>query len=385
MNANLKDESENSINNLDNLINHKIRNLDIEEENSNKNALEVSFIESEERIFLLKFEKQIFSNFNKKYTIILNPNKIYNEFILHTLLFNQKTHLVSVFKDHMIYEYIDEFLNKYYYKLEIYEKLSKFIIFYKNYLSFFCQPVFSNLKYNNLVQRNRERKAELFYNKNFRDKDERSIEDKVIIENSDDEEEEYYDIEKTIFNETIKKRIEKYSPINTSLALPDSGTDLKPEKSGLLISFENESSLRNIIKNMINNKKNKRKLKNKFGEDLTNIKKGKLGINEFDKKIKINIIKRYKNKIKRNLIYKKNSSEKKKNFKILNNKMIIFSNIVHKNNMKENSNINNKNHNNIKLNFKSLTKEPTSLASSKNVSNTKKNNNKIKDININKI
>ena len=57
-------------------------------------------------------------------------------------------------------------------------------------------------------------------------------------------------IEKTIFNETVKKKIEKYSPINTSMALPESDTKLKPDDSGLLITSSNETSLINIMKGM---------------------------------------------------------------------------------------------------------------------------------------
>ena len=59
------------------------------------------------------------------------------------------------------------------------------------------------------------------------------------------------------------------------MRLPESETRFKKDQSGLLISYENESSLRNILKNMINNKK---KLKNKFGEDISIIKKDRVSI-----------------------------------------------------------------------------------------------------------
>ena len=54
------------------------------------------------------------------------------------------------------------------------------------------------------------------------------------------------------------------------MVLLESETRLKNDQSGLLISFENESSLRNILKNMINNKK---RIKNKFDEEMSTIKK----------------------------------------------------------------------------------------------------------------
>ena len=218
--------------------------------------------------------------FNKKYNIIYDPKKIYNELIMYTLLFNKNTHLVSLFKDYMIYDYAEEFLKRFYSKLETSERLSKFAIFYRNYLSFFCHPCFKNLFFNCLVQKNRERKAELFYKKNFIETKKKDNEDEGIIEDSEEEEEEeeilnneQSKIEKTIFNETVKKNIEKYSPINTSIVFSESETKLKSNQSGLLISFENESSLRSILRNMINSKKIKKKFKNKSGEEISTIKK----------------------------------------------------------------------------------------------------------------
>ena len=78
-------------------------------------------------------------------------------------------------------------------------------------------------------------------------------------------------IDKTFFNETIKKKIEKYSPINTSIALPESDIKLKPDDSGLLITSSNESSLYNIMDGMTAPKKKIKKKKN--SKILKNINK----------------------------------------------------------------------------------------------------------------
>ena len=107
-----------------------------------------------------------------------------------------------------------------------------------------------------------EKKAELFYNENYRSaKDKNSVqEDYGVLEESESDDDDsdnkssnlnYNNIEKTIFNETVKKKIEKYSPINTSMALPESETKLKSDDSGLLITSSNESSLVDIMKGMI--------------------------------------------------------------------------------------------------------------------------------------
>ena len=105
-----------------------------------------------------------------------------------------------------------------------------------------------------------KKKAELFYNQNYRsEKDKNSVqEDYGILEESESDDDSdnkssnlNFNIEKTIFNETVKKKIEKYSPINTSTVLPESETKLKSDDSGLLVTSSNESSLVNIMKGII--------------------------------------------------------------------------------------------------------------------------------------
>ena len=289
MSLNSNNELESSIIHLKNYIVHKINDFGLNDESINNNFIDISENKNKNKNkdSLYTLENKIFAKFNKKYKIKYSPKRMYNDLIMNTLLFNKNTHLVSVFKDYMIYDYIDEFFKRFYSHFETAERIPKFAVFYKNYLTFFCQPCFANLKFNNLIQKNRERKAELFYNRNFRDKNKESCEDEGIIEDSDEEDEDFEvgksKIEQTIFNETVKKKIERYSPINTSMALPDSETKLRDDQSGLLISIENEESLRNILKYMINKKKVK-KLKDKFDEEMSSIKKRKTPINDNDSK-----------------------------------------------------------------------------------------------------
>ena len=323
-NSNLKNEIENegSLVDINNYIKNNISNFPI---NTNFNSLiEISANKYNKKTNLFVIEKKIMTKFNIKYKIKYNSRKIYNDLIMFTLLFNKNTHLVSLFKDYMIFDYVDEFFKRYYTDTEITERLPQFSIFYKNYLTFFCQPCFTSFKYNNLIQRNREKKAELFYNKNFREKNKESNEDEGIIEDSEEDEDFEVSktfIEKTIFNETVKKYIEKYSPINSSMNLPESETKLKSDESGLLTSFDNQSSLRSIVKNMKKNKKGI-KAQNKE-EEISEIKKRE----KFDKKLEIkekeNIhnfnnknhyyTNKYKlNKIKYNDIVKNKEKEKEK-------------------------------------------------------------------------
>ena len=181
--------------------------------------------------------------------------------IMENLIFNKNTHLVSTFKDYMIWDYVEEFLKRYYKNNESHERVPKFASFYKNYLKFFCIPTFKDVFCNEMIHNYSEKKAELFYNENYRNKKEKNSfqEDYGLLEESESDDDDSdsrtsntnMNIEKTIFNETVKKKIERYSPINTSMALPESDTKLKPDDSGLLITSSNETSLVNIMNGMI--------------------------------------------------------------------------------------------------------------------------------------
>ena len=194
---------------------------------------------------------------HKRYGAKAKLKYTYRGLIMENLIFNKNTHLVSTFKDYMIWDYIEEFLKRYYKEEESNERVPKFANFYKNYLKFFCVPTFKDIFCNEMIHNYSEKKAELFYNENYRSKKEKNSfqEDYGVLEESESDEESdtsnvNNNIEKTIFNETVKKKIEKYSPINTSMALPESDTKLKPDDSGLLITSSNETSLVNIMKGM---------------------------------------------------------------------------------------------------------------------------------------
>ena len=228
-----------------------------------------------------ELQKIAMTRIHKRYGPKAKLKYQYIGLIMENLVFNKNTHLVSKFKDYMIWDYIEEFLKRYYKNSESYERVPKFASFYKNYLKFFCVPTFKDQYCNEMIHNYSEKKAELFYNANYRNKKEKNSinEDCGVFEESESDEEDSechtsnMNIEKTIFNETVKKKIDKYSPINTSMALPESDTKLKPDDSGLLITSSNETSLVNIMNGMMpppsENIKNKQKNKNNKNNDKT--------------------------------------------------------------------------------------------------------------------
>ena len=204
-----------------------------------------------------ELKKVALNQIHKRYGPKAKLKYSYKGLIMENLIFNKNTHLVSVFKDYMIWDYIEEFLKRFYKGEESNERVPKFASFYKNYLKFFYVPTFKDIFCNEMIHNYSEKKAELFYNENYKSKKEKNSfqEDYGVLEESESDEESETsnannNIEKTIFNETVKKKIEKYSPINTSMALPESDTKLKPDDSGLLITSSNETSLVNIMKGM---------------------------------------------------------------------------------------------------------------------------------------
>ena len=342
---------------------------------------------------LFKDLKKIALNqIHKRYGAKAKLKYTYKGLIMENLIFNKNTHLVSTFKDYMIWDYIEEFLKRFYKNEESNERVPKFASFYKNYLKFFCVPTFKDIFCNEMIHNYSEKKAELFYNENYKSKKEKNSlqEDYGLVEESESDEESdtsnannnNNNIEKTIFNETVKKKIEKYSPINTSMALPESDTKLKPDDSGLLITSSNETSLVNIMKGMTppippipktkKNESSEKSIKNKNNNSSkNNNSKNKIHNNENSNSYRMN---------QRNLIH---SSLNKFNSKtletLLNSQMKNRNNrnrnILHYNNY---SNLAQKNHTNRVNSKDNNNTNSNNILVKKNLHNNNKNLNKNK-------
>lgn len=117
---------------------------------------------------------------------------------IDALLYGKNCHYLTVYKEHMIMDYIDEFLKRFYNSNEIDERLLKISNYYKNYLKFFCNPFFRNFKDNEVVQEYGDRKAEIYYKNNYGEQKNKKKE-KLVDENIDSMKEE------KSFDEKLKK------------------------------------------------------------------------------------------------------------------------------------------------------------------------------------
>ena len=173
---------------------------------------------------LSQIEKAIIKlNYLSNLKIIKNYNcskKKYEKYIINNLLNNANCHLVSIFKERMLTDFVDEFLRREYSNAESADRIPKFALYYKNYLKFFCQPTFSNFVINNIISDYGERKAEVYYKNNYQGGKSKENED-LGFEESDSEEETEKDIRfkynenGEIFNDSIKENIDNVTVMTT--------------------------------------------------------------------------------------------------------------------------------------------------------------------------
>ena len=235
---------------------------------------------------IITIEKTIKNNLLKKYGS-KNPSSLKYQYIglvMENLIFNKNTHQVTLFKDYMISDYYDEFFKRFYLRKESTQRVPKFSHFYKNYLKFFCIPTLIDIYSNEIIHSCSEKKAELFYNENYKrkKKDNSELKDVGLYQDSESEMSESKSdnnlSKKIFFNETARKKIERISPINTSIVLNESETKLKEDESGLLITASeidsmNDNSLRDIMIQMKKNKKNNNNQKlTLYASDYTSYK-----------------------------------------------------------------------------------------------------------------
>ncbi len=93
------------------------------------------------------------------------------------------------------------------------ERIPKIVNYYKNYLKFFCNPVFRDFKANLVIQAYGDHKAKVYYKKNYGNQDEK-------IEEEQQDSKALKDVGK-IFSETIKENINDNSLTQTYISILD--------------------------------------------------------------------------------------------------------------------------------------------------------------------
>ena len=274
---------ENIISTNINVLNKKLLNFSQRNNKSssetNKSTISALIKNSEDNINGKKFYHRIIHTilFSKYNTLPHDHDMI----LLENVLQSKYCHDLAVFKEKILFNYNEEFLKRFYMEEESQIRIPKFVTYYKNYLMFFCKPIFSELNLNDLFQDYSEKKAQIFYNNNYKD-------DLPIEEKSD------FPLF-TIFTPKIKKLISNNNSLsNLTINLPSVNNTTTSSVEISLIKIINDLTLKKVPKkkkinsNFKLNKKENNKViikekisKNAKSPNLDDIKQDNIGKNLF--------------------------------------------------------------------------------------------------------
>ena len=183
-----------------------------------------------------------------------NSNKK-NVMIVNNLINCRPCHFLAKFKDYLISDYVEEFLRRIYFLNESIQRIPKLYKYYKNYLLFFCKPIFIDSFSNEIIKNYGDYNAECFYKNNLEKKrnngPEKILDKKFIYKNNKDDANE--EMIKTVFTKSIKNSID----------------NINDEES---ITNDNKLKIdNNIFINDFTNKIQKEILNNEWGGDNDNI------------------------------------------------------------------------------------------------------------------
>ena len=177
------------------------------------------------------------------------PSK-YDSYILDYLLNNLDCHIVSIFKEKMLTDYIEEFLRRKYNYVECSQRIPKFSVYYKNYLNFFCKPIYNSFKFNKIIQNYGEKKAELYYKQNYQGGVTNEEGDNGMEQSSDDEssnkENEYQSKDDgNIFNQQIKEKLDNVTVMTTISTGGNNTINLNINNEKIEVFSENKADISN--------------------------------------------------------------------------------------------------------------------------------------------
>ena len=270
----------------------------------------------------------------KKYDC--TPSK-YDSYILDYILNNLDCHIVSIFKEKMLTDFVEEFLRRQYNYVESSQRIPKFSLYYKNYLHFFCKPVYNCFKFNKIIQNYGEKKAEIYYKRNYQggvtnEEGDNGMEQSSDDESSDKENEYEFKDDGNIFNQIIKEKLDNVT-VMTTISTSDKNTiNLNINNEKIEVFSENKKDISNdtTVGEIIDNiKKVIKKLQNK--KSISIKKKYKFSYRNI-----MNFSLKYQDKFKDNKYHRNSSIE---NRKIINPKEIskkLLLNKEKKDNIKKN-------------------------------------------------
>ena len=221
-------------------------------------------------LYLLQYIKY----FNKK--LVIKYNILPNEYTLMKLdnfITAKYCHSLASFKENLIFNYDEEFLNRFYLKKESLKKIPLFSEFYKSYLQFFCFPTLAELKLNDLIEDMVEKKAKAFYNENFSEKKEKNLEKKINV---------------VIFTNKIRQDISRRNSLTNLTKTTIKNHSITNRSSVSLATIEKIFNELNYNKKIKINNNNKHALKKNNSNSINRGLKNSVILHKIKKKIKNN-------------------------------------------------------------------------------------------------
>ena len=262
--------------------------------NLKSNIYNKKHVKNKTKIFYIKkktnksYEYKIHQIFIKKYSSMpLN----YNLFIANNIIFNDKTHLVSKFKEYLVINDEGEFLKRYYKKNESIEKLPKFFEFYFLFSKLF--PNYTSINENKFLYNNIHQKQRMIDIQEEMEKEKKIEKKELKIKLGNDNNYDVFstDIINSLLNSTNKEGVEILFDVKSD-KLTEEENNFNDGVNHIIDKIDN-------YKNEINNNKNKQD--NIVIHNSINLKEIKNNLN--------------KNKILKNL----QSNNNKENISILSN------------------------------------------------------------------
>jgi hypothetical protein len=170
--------------------------------------------------------------------------ELYLKRTLNILIKRKKCHYVANFNERILSMcQLRDFLKRYYTIEETKERIPKYVSYYKNYLTFFCRPIFVSYITNKKMVRHMEKVAQVFYNENYAEE-----------EKDDKEKSKKKEKNIVIFNKKIKKEIEDgdiYTVVTSEAAMKQI-QKMNNKVNKKIMDNPNSNNEKNVIENNIN-------------------------------------------------------------------------------------------------------------------------------------
>ena len=175
--------------------------------------------------------------------------KLYLKRNLDILIKRKKCHLLADFNERMLSMcHMRDYLKRYYTYKEIEERIPKYVSYYKNYLTFFCRPLFVSYVLNKKMVRHMEKVAQVFYNENYaeeekeeKEKSKKKEKNIIIFNKKITKEIEEGDVYTAVSSEAAMRQIQKMnSLINKKLPVnPKNNEENKKQEKNIIKSKNN--------------------------------------------------------------------------------------------------------------------------------------------------